>query len=172
MTSTMRFDRWENSLGQPYGAVLQVQSITKTDSFSTASTSYVDVTGLSISITPKMPNSKFMVFVNGYTSHSATNGFAYLRVLRNDTDIFIGDARGSAQRASADLSQQTAGDVLVWAKPFSLQFLDSPATTNPIIYKVQVKNTINSIILGGTWSTSDGNRSNVPTTFTIMEIAQ
>ena len=53
MTSTMRFDKWENSLGQPYGTVLQVVQGVKTDVFTANSSSFIDVTGLSASITPR-----------------------------------------------------------------------------------------------------------------------
>jgi hypothetical protein len=172
MTSTMRFDKWENSLGQPYGTVLQVVSVTKTNTFSTASTTYVDVPDLSITITPKAANSKFLVSAFGYSSHSADNGFAQLKIVRNGGDIFIGDARGAAPRISADLSQQAAGGVIYWSKNFSLQFLDSPATSGSFTYKVQIKVSLQSVVIGGTWNTDDGNRANTPTSFTIMEIAQ
>lgn len=67
MTSTMRFDKWENSLGQPYGAVLQVVHAkvaapvsSAAGYFSTTSTSRVS-TGLTASITPKFANSKLLV---------------------------------------------------------------------------------------------------------------
>ena len=43
------------------GKVLQVVSTSKTDSFSTTSTSYVDVTGLSVSITPASSSNKIYV---------------------------------------------------------------------------------------------------------------
>ena len=41
-----------NKSALPTGSVLQVQSTTKTDTFSGTSTSFADVTGLSVSITP------------------------------------------------------------------------------------------------------------------------
>lgn len=64
MTSTMRFDKWENSLGQAYGAVLQV-----VQNFVTTQTAYGagEFTLFSQSITPRMPNSKLYVF--GHVSH-------------------------------------------------------------------------------------------------------
>ena len=43
------------------GNILQVVSTTKTDTFSTTSTSYVDITGLSVSITPTSTSSKIFI---------------------------------------------------------------------------------------------------------------
>jgi len=47
--------------GMPTGSVIQVQSTTKTNTFSTTSTSFTDVTGLSVSITPISTSSKILV---------------------------------------------------------------------------------------------------------------
>jgi len=43
------------------GSVIQVQQAFKTDTFSTTSTSLVDVSGLSVTITPKKSSSKFFI---------------------------------------------------------------------------------------------------------------
>ena len=43
------------------GNILQVKQVIKTDSFSTTSTSPVDVTGLSVSITPSASSNKVLV---------------------------------------------------------------------------------------------------------------
>jgi hypothetical protein len=48
----------------PSGTVLQTVQAYKTDIFSTTSTSLVDVSGLSVTITPTSSNSKFMIMVN------------------------------------------------------------------------------------------------------------
>ena len=56
------------------GKVLQVVSTTKTDTFSTASTTFVDLTGLSVSITPTSTSSKILVLVNTNYSPSAVSG--------------------------------------------------------------------------------------------------
>ena len=155
----------------PAGSVLQVVSATKTDVFTTSSTSYVDVTGWTASITPSATANKILVTVTGYTSNSASNSFAYLSLLRGSTEIYLGDARGSATRASADVSQQLAGNPEVWAKPTCIQFLDAPSSTSSVTYKLQLKNTTaTSTTVGGTNTTTDANRSNIPTTIVLMEI--
>ena len=43
------------------GGVIQVKSTTKTDTFTTNSTSFTDITGLSVSITPTISDSKILV---------------------------------------------------------------------------------------------------------------
>jgi hypothetical protein len=72
----------------PAGKILQCVSTTKTDTFSTTSTSMVDVTGLSVSITPTSTSSTILVFMNVMTSHSAggaaQNSF---NLVRNSTAI-------------------------------------------------------------------------------------
>ena len=155
----------------PAGSVLQVVSATKTDVFTTSSTSYVDVTGWTASITPSATANKILVTVTGCTSNSAANSFAYLSLLRGSTEIYLGDARGSATRASADVSQQSAGNPEVWAKPTCIQFLDAPSSISSVTYKLQLKNTsATSTTVGGTNTTTDANRSNIPTTIVLMEI--
>ena len=47
------------------GKILQVVNLVKTDSFSTTSTSLVDITGFSLSITPKFNTSKILVLASG-----------------------------------------------------------------------------------------------------------
>jgi hypothetical protein len=57
----------------PAGSVLQVVSTVKTDTFTTVSSSYVDVTGLSVSITPTSATSKILVLVQANRSEEHTS---------------------------------------------------------------------------------------------------
>jgi hypothetical protein len=156
----------------PAGSVLQVISVTKTDFFSTASSSYVDVTGVSATITPRSTLSKILVTITGGCASSGSpNGFGYGVILRGSTQIGIGDSRGPAQRTTMDLAFGNPAAIVEIAKPFAVTLLDSPATTSATTYKLQVRSTVNSLGIGGSWSTSDGNRSNLPTIITLMEIA-
>ena len=52
----------------PTGSVVQTVSATKTDHFSTAETTFQDVTGLSVSITPSSTSNKILVMTNVYAS--------------------------------------------------------------------------------------------------------
>ena len=50
--------------GLPAGSVLQVVQDVKLDTFTTSSTSFTDVTGLSVDITPSSTSSKVLVLVH------------------------------------------------------------------------------------------------------------
>jgi hypothetical protein len=116
------------------GKVAQVVSTTKTNSFSTNSGSYIDVTGLSVSITPTASTSKIMVFVDVQVVGDNGAGSAYWQLVRGSTAIAIGDQEGSRRRStgqaySNDNNTNFSG---------SINFLDSPATTSATTYKVQI----------------------------------
>jgi len=116
----------------PTGSVLQVVSTTKSDTFSSSSTSFVDITGMSVSITPTSSSSKILASVVLHCG--ATGCTPRFLVLRDATSIGIGDTNGSRERASfgtgfnSDTNQIA---VQAW------HFLDSPATTSATTYKVQ-----------------------------------
>ena len=154
------------------GAVLQVIQTVKTDTFSTASTSFVDVTGLSVSITPTSTTSKILVLMDVKLG-SAVNVTGYLKIVRDSTSIYIGDTDGSAQRATYGNSDDPSNQ---WPYQAVGNFLDSPATTSSVTYKVQllsepVENTgtvyINRSGEGGTSASGVRTASSI----TVMEIA-
>lgn len=120
--------------------VLQIVSTTKTDSFSTTSSSFVDVTGLSVTITPSATSSKILVFASGHGATDAS-GHAGMRLLRGATDILLGDAAGTRTRVSTDLVNCNDG-------PWALHYLDSPNTTSATTYKLQVASLVNSRTVG------------------------
>ena len=115
--------------------VLQVVSATKSDSFTTTSTSFVDVTGLSVSITPSSTTSKILVLVD--MVGSATPGVVAMFgvLVRDSTQIALGDAAGSRTRTSGFLQAANADSVSM----MSLNFLDSPATVSALTYKIQIQ---------------------------------
>ena len=116
------------------GAVVQVKSAFKSDTFSTASTSFVDVTGLSISITPTSASNNILVML---TTNLATDGSStaiWARLMRGATAIAIGDAAGS--RTQATLGAYPNGGLVITG---AMTFLDSPATTSATTYKLQIQ---------------------------------
>lgn len=114
------------------GAVLQVVSTTKTDVFTTTSTSFVDVTGLTVSITPSSTSSKILVL--GSVKFGFTGGYSatHMRTVRDSTPIFVGDADGVRSRDSGYVRDtfETPNSSIV--------FLDSPSTTSSVTYKIQL----------------------------------
>jgi len=117
------------------GAILQVVSTTKTDTFSTASASMTDVTGLSVSITPVSTSSKILILLslNLVGTNGVTN--AAYQLMRGSTAICIGDAASSRPQVSGMVvyTPDSNGYATI-----SGNFLDSPSTTSATTYKVQI----------------------------------
>ena len=152
------------------GAVLQVVSTAKTDTFSTASTSFVDVTGLSVSITPISATSKIFIsfMFNGGVDTSAQG--INMILVRNSTAICIGDTAGSRPRLTTAIGVGSQYSI----EAFSGSFLDSPSTTSATTYKVQMQTSggvtayVNRGIADRDTSLYDPRTAS---TITVMEIA-
>jgi hypothetical protein len=171
MTSTMRFDKWENSLGQPYGTVLQVVSATKTNTFTMSSSTFSDVPDLSVTITPKFASSKILVTLSLSGSADEGTGGMFARLMRDSTAIGIGDSDGSRIRATIGNISTAAGIGSMSA----FTFLDSPATTAAVVYKAQVANNGGgtTVFINRTPNNSDlVNFARTASSITLMEIAQ
>jgi hypothetical protein len=153
-----------------FGKVLQVVSTTKTDTFSSSSSSFVDVTGLSVSITPSSATSKILVIA--YITASAASGtdFATLRLMRDSTAICIGDSAGSRTRGLG-ASFQVGNNNTSYTE--SVNFLDSPNTTSSTAYKIQSKAAFASNAFINRTPTDSDNASTCrgASTITVMEIA-
>jgi hypothetical protein len=160
---------------KPVGSVLQVLSTTKTDTFSTTSTSHTDVTGLSVSITPSATSSKILVIASVNLAVTGNDRFFSLQLVRDSTAIAIGDAAGSRPRAFA--SSWTADGAFASNRGmlgYTPLTLDSPATTSSVSYKVQVRtnNSDNSVVVNRSGIDSDDARyARGASTITVMEVA-
>lgn len=121
----------------PAGSVVQVVQTTKLDTFTTLSTTYVDITGFSVSITPTSATNKILVMYNmeigGANATDANH--VYLQLYRGATAIFIADTAGSRSSATSVVNTPTIGTMYA----ATTSFLDSPATTSATTYKVQIR---------------------------------
>jgi hypothetical protein len=120
------------------GKVLQVLQAVKSDAFSTTSTSLIDVSGLSVSITPSSTSSKILVHVDLFLSASYFIGQAQL--VRGTTQIYKADSAGSRPTNSITFSQNPSNDGI--SQRSSIMYLDSPSTTSATTYKVQASTRI------------------------------
>jgi hypothetical protein len=116
------------------GKVLQVVSTFKADVFSTTSTSYIDVTGLSVSITPSSASNKILVMFSITAHNTSASAGTHIRLMRASTEI--APARSVANYESSWLV--FFGDTNI-SQQKSFEFLDSPSTTSATTYKVQIK---------------------------------
>jgi len=149
-----------------FGKIGQIVSTSKTDTFSTTSTSYTDVDNLSISITPSTTSSKILIQFYGQGSTSNTDT-GQIRLDRDGTDIFLGDSDGSKQQSTVALSQGDGSKM----RNVSFNYIDSPSTTSAVTYKIQLRANSGTSYLGR--SRTDGDSTGYPRTplqFIAMEI--
>ena len=155
----------------PANSILQIVQSVKSDTTSTTSTSFSDITGLSVTITPTSATSKFYII---YNTHIGLNSGAYsggIKLVRNSTDIYLGDAAGSRIRASN----------WVYSDYYNYEYfqcpgayLDSPATTSAVTYKLQLASGYSGYTAALNYNISNGDNTytgRAPSHITVMEIA-
>ena len=118
----------------PTGSILQVVQVVKTDIWNTTSTTPVDITGMTASITPTSSTSKIMVRVDLKWSIYG-HGDVYL--LRDGTKIYYGDAYGIQTQSSLHSYGSGSYGTDYALAAGGIEYLDSPATTSSTTYKVQ-----------------------------------
>ena len=119
------------------GNIIQVVSTTKTTSFSSSSTTYVDITGMSASITPTSSSNKIYMMVN--LNSCANTRYAAFRFVRGSTNIALGtEATGARENITftGNSNSNNTHDNLVLNNQ-AMSILDDPSTTSATIYKVQ-----------------------------------
>ena len=127
-----------SSADMPAGSVIQVVSATKTDTWTSTSSSWVDVTGLTASITPSSTSSKILVVASVTVGLNPIH-FQMIRLARGGSPIAQGDASG--------VRLQTGGMVYMYNQivPSNAQItwpcslLDSPSSVSSLTYSVQMK---------------------------------
>ena len=122
------------------GGFIQTKSSVKTDTFSHNTSTFTDITGLNVSITPTSTSSKVLVIcqISGNGAAATQGYFSLTRVIGGSTDntIFIGDANSNRVRAPLNMYNNQNNE----CKNGTLVFLDSPSTTSAITYKIQCRN--------------------------------
>ena len=187
MASQLRVDKIVPVDGAPSGGgggIIQVVSANKTDYQSTQSGTFVDITSLSCTITPKFVTSK--IFVNYSLMFSGTNNsYAIAKCVYNDNggsfqdagpfsdalSASNGDALGNRQ-CSLD-TEDTYG--IYKLKERGVHFLHSPASTNQLIYKIQMRLTFQAgsyyTYINRTVDIQNDPRTTGVSNLTIMEVS-
>jgi len=154
------------------GGIIQVKSVSKTDTFSSNSTSYTDVTGLSVSITPTRSDSKILVMMHVQIGHDA-NVAGFLRLMRDSTAIAVATGASSRIASTVAMADDPTDDEI---NSTSMTFLDSPSTTSSTTYKVQM-NTEGSgntgyVHVNRSGEDADNNQNGrTCSTITVMEVS-
>ena len=118
------------------GHVINVQSVKFSGTQSSTSSSFTDITDLSITMTPKSSSSKFYVSCN--IACGTDQYFVFLRLVRDGVALLTPDDTGS-NRSTSHFSYASAvvGGSAYIILHLPAQHLDSPNTTSPVNYKVQ-----------------------------------
>ena len=142
------------------GAVLQLVQYRFTSTFSTSSTSFVDVTAFETTITPTSSSNKVLVQVSVEAFHSA-NIQDEFRILRNGSD----PASISGGRLWFSTGYYGSGTT----SNGGTVFLDSPSSTSALTYKLQMRSRQGSTgYIGYDWNNDSPSGCH---TLTLMEIA-
>jgi len=158
------------------GGIIQVKSTTITNTFDSDSETFTDVTGVTVTITPTRSDSKMLVMYNGCASMESSNRMGHVRIVRviggtTNTTIYVGD-QGQSNQARA--SSSFAAPQNYQMQQFSGTFMDAPATTGAVTYKMQIAagDASYKVNIGR----DDGNsnefsRARTPTSITVMEVS-
>jgi hypothetical protein len=155
------------------GSVIQVVSATKLDRFQSTSGTMVDITGMSVNITPTSSSNKILITVSMIVSADtwASSGCMAINLVRNSTNLGVGTSGSSINATSGyNAFSSSENNTKYNFSPMIITFLDSPNTTSSTTYKLQGRNFNN-----GSAFTINGRMDNQDLGFsssiTLMEIA-
>lgn len=168
------------------GAILQVVHTQLTTAFSGTSTQtgtgfYIDVTGLSATITPTSTTSKILILTNMYIGKttSGTGGYQqHFRIKRNGTAVILGAGEGGRPTSTGRINMYDAG--ATWGQyqmtMFSGVHYDSPSSTSALTYQIALGGYTASPIVyvnrSETWQVLSNDYDSTPvSTLTLMEVA-
>ena len=168
MASQLRVDKIVPVDGVPTGGgggIVQVKCTTKQDMFSTSSTSFVDITGLNVSITPKFSTSKMLVTVHVFAS---CEDASMLRLMFDSTAVGNGTASDQdANHQGFAMVRQDDGNL---GSGYGIQLLHTPGDTSSHTYKIQGRATSSSYSLGINRRIDNQNYS-LSSSISVMEVS-
>jgi hypothetical protein len=159
------------------GTVLQVVNTFKSDTTSATSAAtldtWVDITGMSVTITPSSSSNKILILYT-LNINAASGESVAIQFLRGSTAVGNGDAASNRLVCFADTRMGATGQFEMGI--YSGTYLDSPVTTSSTTYKIQWRkpydNGSTPIYLNRSYDDSDNNdRPRGSSSITVMEIA-
>jgi hypothetical protein len=151
--------------------ILQVVSTAKTDTFTTSSATFVDVTGLTVSITPSSASNKILVVAQVAHGIGEVTPWGHFKLNGGNTSSYVGTTAGSRVSAVFGGFSNFDGENMLLSA--SIVYLDSPATTSSTTYAVQVRaGTAGSVRVN--YSSTDSDNASVTrgaSSITVFEVA-
>jgi hypothetical protein len=163
---------WVSAIPASTSAVLQVLSTAKLDTFTTTSTSYTPITGLTASITPSSASSKVLVMVQlAFGFPNSINNWGSFRLTGGNAGTYKGASPGS--RRDAVFGGHTDVSLAPVLLSGSIVYLDSPATTSAITYGVECITRTSGVIVINTTEKDENNDvfTRGASSITVMEIS-
>ena len=133
--TAMLTDTRATTAQMPAGSVLQVVTTTDTDHYYSNSTSYIDL--ISASITPSSSSSK--ILITATLAVSKDNNHSFLGRMVRDGSAISGAGGANASGSQENGNWWNIRNNLYSPAPYTIQYLDSPATTSSVTYKAQGK---------------------------------
>ena len=171
----MRFDKWENTLGQPFGTVLQVAQVVDTN-VTTISTGAGDTffayNNLNNTITPRGTNSKFLV---RFQINVGADGGTSFRAALNINGVTYGTTTLGTQRASSNsvyLSGGLPGNANIHGLTGEYLFQNTGLSNVLVSFELFRQNGGQVIHVNRAFTYDDTSRGRPASWATIMEIAQ
>ncbi len=150
--------------------ILQVVSTTKTDTFSTTSSTLTDVTGLSATITPSSSSSKVLVLVSLTHSNATAGAGVDIFTLTNSSNTNLLPASSPGSRIPGFAANFVMNNAEVEQIGFTL--LHSPSTTSAYTYKVRCQSQSSTLYVNrGGYDLNDAVQMRGVSTITLMEVA-
>ena len=157
------------------GHVIQMQFAEETGT-GTASAADAWATVLSVTITPKYANSKFIIQGHAMFGNPSSSGLEMgVRILSSASGALnVGDASGNKLRATLGSQVPADGSNPYYAWTPSMTTYDTPNTTSPVTYSIQCYGSESqNVYYNRVPATGDGTYNvRGSTTIMVMEIAQ
>jgi hypothetical protein len=117
------------------GKILQIVRATDTTDRSTTSTTFADITGMSVTITPQKSDSALLIIASGNLRHAATTPEASELRIADSSDNAISGAQAFL------MGQNTTTAAVINRIDMAFTFIGyvTPATTSAVTYKLQAR---------------------------------
>ena len=154
------------------GRVVQVVSKKITGAATYNGTSYDNISGFNLAITPKSSSHKILVMFNINAGSNNNGNRIVWRISRtgNDND-FVGDANSNRVSATGQMSVSNPQD----QRANHITYLSSPSTTSACTYQLQCKLQVgggSNVSFGRSGTNSDSSiEGRTPQSIILMEIA-
>ena len=144
----------------PVGGLVATESVLKTDTFSTSSSSLTNITGFEVTITPSSDTNKILLVASFGVGHSGGNT-SFFDFAEGTTSILTAAANTPATtHVLPDSASRTV--------PTTIHGLHSPNVDTPITYRVRCGTTGGTVFVG---RPGTSNTRNTASMLTAIEVA-